>query len=149
MTALTKIIVGMENGVPAIEKNFEELDTRTEDTGWVDASKYLTSAFKVYTGHKFEYRQIGKVVYFSGVISPAADITDSGTEQAFAQGLPFSFHESHLMVTGSGNAHWSQCAIDDTLTFSRYTNSTAAASGDFSVCKAGTYLAVGGAFAID
>ena len=62
-------------------KRIEELEAKTEDTGWIKAT--LTSYFKPYLDAETNmayYRRIGKQVYIQGAVSPTQQIEGSINE---------------------------------------------------------------------
>lgn len=74
-----------ETNLNKIENELATLDTATTDSGWKTAT--LTDDFKAYNdiaSNTPRYRKIGKIVYLTGVISPASDNNTLNTSNTTA-----------------------------------------------------------------
>jgi hypothetical protein len=146
---LTPITKGMEKGAESIEANFKAISAEITDTGYIDASKYLTSSFAVYTDDFIQYRIIGHEVSIVGVATPTADLPTG--EQIMLTGLPFAIKDGQFHVhAGTNGAYYTLQGKDGQLIVSRYMYDNYADAHKIPVTiTKGHWLSLGDTFLLD
>lgn len=119
-------------------------DLDADDTGWVNATSLLKSAFAPYTDNDYPcYRRVGKTVSLNGTVKPTSEI-DSSSGEVTIYTLPADCRPTvavFQLCQGSGNAMW-LCGVhtNGNVTISRYRDFSCTTKYDYSAVPTSEWL---------